>query len=70
MCSEKEGDIMTQTMTALEVAPGPFESESLPGNGIVNCRDDEPKGHCPNTVFRRVLHTRATRGGFKRATEE
>jgi hypothetical protein len=46
VCSEKEGDVMTQTMTALvEAAPGPFERKLLPGNGIVNCQGDEPKGH-------------------------
>ena len=62
VCREK--DDMTQSMKALEAAPGPFEtSESLPRNGIVNCQVDVPEGHHPNTMFRRVIRATAACNG-------
>ena len=68
MYKEKEGDIMTLTMEGLEAAPGPFESESLPGNGIVHLQQHEQKKHRPNAVFHRAIRTRATTERFERSS--
>jgi hypothetical protein len=58
-------------MKSLEATIGPFESEVLPGNGIINHQDDVPKGgHHPNQILRREIRARATSETFARATED
>ena len=68
---EKNGDDVGLSMKSLEATIGPFESEVLPGNGIINHQDDVPKGgHHPNQILRREIRARATSETFARATED
>jgi hypothetical protein len=55
VCREKEGEGMTLSINDLETKPVPFESASLPPNGIVLRKEDEPKQHPPNTEFPRII---------------
>ena len=59
---------MTLLINDLEAGPGPFESASLPPNGIVLRKEDEPKQHPPNTEFRRIIR-RAADDRFESGTE-
>ena len=68
VCREKEGEGMTLLINDLEAGPGPFESASLPPNGIVLCKEDEPKQHPPNTEFHRIIQ-RAADDRFESGTE-
>ena len=69
LCHEKEGeDNALLAPDALEAIPGPFESASLPRNGIVLCKEDEPKDHEPNAVFRRTVQRARVR--FESGTDD
>jgi hypothetical protein len=68
VCNEKEGEDMKALINELEAGPGPYESTSLPPNGIVLRKRDEPKGHPPNMVFRRIIR-RAADDTFESGTE-
>jgi hypothetical protein len=59
VCNEKEGEDMKASTNDLEAGPGPFESTSLPPNGIVLRKDNEPKRHPPNMEFRRIIQSAA-----------
>ena len=59
---------MTLLINNLEAGPGPFESASLPPNGIVLRKEDELKQHPPNTEFRLIIR-RAADDRFESGTE-
>jgi hypothetical protein len=68
VCREKEGEGLTLLINNLEAGPGPFESASLPPNGIVLRKEDELKQHPPNTEFRLIIR-KAADDRFESGTE-
>jgi hypothetical protein len=69
LCGEKDVENIMASTNVLEAAPGPFETASIPRNGIVHKKGDEPKKHNPNKVYRFIIKKAAKGARFESGRE-